>query len=277
MPRISINGVGTDQLSILDRGFQYGDGVFETIAYENGQLQFWDDHVERLQAGARTLGITPAPESILLDDIKNIVKNNKEAQIVKIMLTAGCGERGYKRSGVGDSNRMVIVYKWNNHSETRPDAKLRFCSHTISENPSLSGLKHLNRLDSVLARNEWNNEYDEGLMQNHAGHVIEGTMSNIFAIKGEVLYTPELGNCGVEGIIRKHVLLIAKDLNMSIQVINIKNNDLLAMDELFITNSIIGIWPVSTLETKIFNNNVKTMAFIEKFEKRIATHAKIIS
>ncbi len=244
MQRISINGIETKHLSVMDRGLHYGDGLFETIAFRSGQLEFWDEHLKRMKHGAKVLGITFPGDDVFLQDVENLAKPLPTGNyVIKLLLTRGISERGYRQ--ISSDNPTRIVMSSDLPERTKQSAKIYLCKHPVSVNPVLAGIKHLNRLDNVLARREWDDAFDEGFMFNVDGNLVEGTMSNVFGIKNNALFTPELDQCGVSGIVREQVLLIAKENDIKINIQNMTIDDIAAMDEIFITNSIIGLWPVS--------------------------------
>ena len=123
-----------------------------------------------------------------------------------------------------------------------------YCETTLSENKKLAGIKHLNRLEQILARNEWGtDEFQEGLMLTKQGHVIDGTMSNIFAVMDSKIFTPGLSLCGVTGVMRKTVVNIAKEKGFAIYEKEFSKSELEMADELFLTNSLFGIWPIKLI------------------------------
>ena len=114
----------------------------------------------------------------------------------------------------------------------------------------LAGLKHLNRLEQVLARAEWQDTaYAEGLLCDTSGRVIEGVFSNLFLIKDGELITPDLSRCGVAGVMRAEILQQAQSLGISQTVRDVSYAELVAADEVFVCNSLYGIWPVCALAT----------------------------
>ena len=146
--------------------------------------------------------------------------------------------------------------------------ELFICKQQVSINENLAGLKHLNRLENVLARNEWNdktkNNIIDGLMLNASQHVIEGSMSNLFAIKDKQLFTPDLGLSGVNGIMREIIIGLASKNNIKTSVINLTMDDLYAMDELFISNSLIAMKAVTKLGDSLYKDLAVTrMIFAE--------------
>jgi len=249
-----INGVVDSCIDVCDRGFQYGDGLFETIAYKNSQLQLWDAHMQRLRHGCDRLSLGVVDEALWLDDIKQL--QLKEDAVIKLIISRGVSGRGYTYNTSNNVTRVTAVSLWPNYTRDNfQGIATTFCKTPISINPVLAGIKHLNRLDNVLARNEWHSaDIAEGFMLDHNQHVIEGTMSNVFCVLGEELYTPSLQQCGVAGVMRQRVLEYAKVQGVSVNIIEISKLNFLQMDSIFITNSLIGIWPVK----KIIEDGVVT-------------------
>jgi 4-amino-4-deoxychorismate lyase len=140
----------------------------------------------------------------------------------------------------------------------------------------MAGLKHFNRLENVLARNEWiDNSIAEGLMLDDHGNVIEGTMSNVFAAKDGELHTPQLNRAGVSGVMRAHVINLAKQQNLIVHEHDISLSTLRQMDEVFLTNSLIGIWPVKKIQATDFTVGRITQLLIKKL--KLNDYAQAIS
>jgi 4-amino-4-deoxychorismate lyase len=277
MRRISINGINTDYLPIMDRGLHYGDGLFETIACRDGMMQLWREHIQRMEAGADALGINFPGEDRYMDDIETLIDpvRNKNC-VIKLLLTRGSGERGYRQPRNARPLRAVIISDLPDHSPELVERgiKVCLCKHPASANPVLAGIKHLNRLDNVLARSEWQDEYDEGFMLDAQGNLIEGTMSNVFFVKDGELFTPAVDQCGVKGVVREQVLLIAEKNNFKMHVKKTGVDELHMADEIFITNSVIGIWPVNHFDETSYPVGDITRRFQEALLQRINDNAK---
>lgn len=244
---ILLNGKSQDVISANDRGLHYGDGLFETLAILNGKAQFWTAHMERLLDGCSRLAI-PLPDVALLREETSRVAEGCERAVVKIIITRGSGGRGYRAPASPEPQRLVMRYPWPDYALPAEGIALRYCQTPLACNPRLVGIKHLNRLEQVLARNEWSDDtVHEGLMFDINGHVIEGTMSNLFAVSNGMMSTPDLTQCGVDGVMRRQVLSLARQLDIACDIRPMRADELEAMDELFVTNSIIGIWPVARL------------------------------
>ena len=244
-----VDGKDSAAVSLLDRGLHYGDGIFETIAVASGAPLLWNQHLHRLQGGAASLGIT-APVGALLRDWANSLCHAHERAVLKVILTRGIGGRGY-RPGPAKPSAALLVYAWPEYpASAQSGVAVRFCDTRLASQPRLAGVKHLNRLEQVLARAEWADEFDEGLMLDQAGNVIEGTMSNLFAVIDNELRTPALDTCGVEGVMRNLVLETASPWILA-KTARIRREDLGQASELFLTNSLIGIWPITRLADQL--------------------------
>ncbi len=249
-----VNGESKHSIDITDRGFQYGDGLFETLEVLNGKPLFWQQHLDRLQNGCKQLLIA-SPDSRLLYQEAVKVSAQTQQGVLKIIITRGSGGRGYRLPEVSQPTRLLSLHPKPEYPEYfyQQGINMRFCRHRLGLNPDLAGIKHLNRLEQVMARSEWqDSNIQEGLMSNIQGLVIEGTMSNVFLVKQNKIYTPVLNFSGVAGIVRGLVFDIARNLGIEIVETQITAKDIIQADELFMTNSVIGIWPVAKLEKYSF-------------------------
>ena len=246
-----INGEPGDSISVGDRGFQFGDGLFETLAVENGEPLLWDKHLRRLHSGAARLGIQ-APAAELLQHEAGQVCRGAGRGVLKIVLTRGISGRGYAPSAGAEPTRTVGLHSWPDYPARyrTHGVAVQFCHTLISRHNRLAGLKHLNRLEQVLARMELTDAYAEGLMHDETGHVVEGTMTNLFVVARDSLITPDLSHSGVEGVMRSVVLERAGALSIECRLSGLTREDFLAADEVFLTNSLIGLWPVHRIQTR---------------------------
>lgn len=253
---VLINGLPDDRIAISDRGLQYGDGLFETMAFRAGTLEFIDAHIARLIDGCRRLNIEFAQAEKLTNELHIVCQSLTDTDaIIKVIITRGSGGRGYLATSGVEPTRIISTYPLPNYPihYSQAGVKVRLCTHTLSENPALAGIKHLNRLDQVLARNEWHDsDIAEGIMLDYAGNVIEGTMSNVFIVKAGKLFTPILDKSGVAGVMRAQIILLADLLNIPVVEARVHIDDFMAADEIFISNSVIGIWPVSEMDNTVY-------------------------
>ena len=243
-------------LPVQDRGLQYGDGLFETLAVKDGRIVLLESHLQRLAEGCARLGLAMPAPAMLRTELHTAAAGPAPA-VLKLILTRGSGGRGYRPPAVPEPRRVLLRYPWPEYPAawSEEGASLRVCDTRLSIQPRLAGIKHLNRLEQVLARAEWNDTdgYQEGLMLDTEERVIEGTMSNVFASPGEgVLLTPDLSRCGVAGVMRRHILEQAAQSGIPIREAPITLDELLRAREIFLCNSVMGVWPVTALAGKRF-------------------------
>jgi 4-amino-4-deoxychorismate lyase len=251
---ILINGESRHQIDVSDRGFQYGDGVFETIEVAGGKPLFLQQHLARLREGCQALLIPPPEKSLLVAEAERMAANSDHA-VLKLMVTRGSGGRGYRQPAPLIPTRVFSLHPFPEFPSAfqTEGVVARFCRQRLARNPSLAGIKHMNRLEQVMARAEWGSDtIQEGLMCDCDGAVIEGTMSNLFVVKGGNLLTPDLSQCGIKGILRQMVVHLAHLHRIGVSELQLDQESVLEADEVFVTNSVIGIWPVKQLDEQCF-------------------------
>ena len=272
MNKILINGKKDNRISVTDRGFQYGDGLFETIAYKNNTLIYWREHLQGMNNACKVLDLEIIDEDIWLKDIKKTIKDNDQDLVIKLIYSRGEAQRGYKIPETTSPIRVVMSSPLPVYAEElyNKGVRLTICETPASSNSRLAGIKHLNKLENILARNEWSDKkIFEGLMLDDFNNVIEGTMTNLFAVKNNSLYTPILKRSGVNGIIRQRIIDLAKNDNIVTQQIEIKLDKLLEMDEIFISNSLIGLCPVNKIDTNYYKIGSITKQLMLKLQQDI--------
>ena len=253
-----INGRQTERLSALDRGLQYGDGLFETLRVVAGRPLHWRRHMARLRRGCEALAIA-MPEPALLEAEARQLCEPLDHAVLKITVTRGQGGRGYAPPAGVAPTRILATYAAPVFPASRrtEGVALRWCETRLAQNPRLAGIKHLNRLEQVLARAEWEpapgaEGIAEGLMLDNNNNVIEGTMSNLFCVRDNTLLTPDLSQCGIAGVTRERVIEAARAADIPLRETSLDVEQVLAADELFVCNSLIGIWPVRSLDRQTF-------------------------
>ena len=257
-----INGKVHAGVAVDDRGLQYGDGVFETIAVAEAGPLCLDEHCSRLREGCERLSIPPPALPVLCAEVALVSGSNPGSNpgsslgaVVKIILTRGEGGRGYAPPAEARPNRIVALYPWPAYppEHATEGVRLRFCRRRYGINPALAGIKHLNRLEQILARAEWQDPaIAEGLVMDLDDNVIEGTMSNFFMAKDRALLTSDLHACGVRGVIRQRIIGLAAGLGLAVHEQAISRELLLQADEIFLCNSLIGVWPARMLADQPF-------------------------
>ena len=264
-----INGKFADELAAHDRGLHYGDGLFETITVENMQLLCWDEHLKRLERGCIKLNIAVPDKNLLKNEVSALI-NTESQGVIKIIISRGQGGRGYKILENIAPTRIISLYPWPNYynENSSSGVKTRICKYRYAKNPFLAGIKHLNRLEQILARSEWNdNSIAEGIVMDSENYIIEGTMSNIFCIIGKTLYTPDLSACGIEGIVRGKIIELASNLKFNVEIKKISLGFLMNAEEIFMCNSIIGVWPVNIIDETKFSKHKKTQNIIKTLQE----------
>jgi 4-amino-4-deoxychorismate lyase len=255
LPVIRVNGRESRRISALDRGLHYGDGVFTTLAVRGGAPLLLDRHLARLAHDCQRLSI-PCPHLPLLRDEAVRLPWKQARAVLKITITRGEGGRGYRVPDECCPTRLLALHPWPEYSD-HPAADgiaARVCNLRLGRNPALAGVKHLNRLEQVLARSEWDNpEILEGILLDSDGAVVEGVMSNLFWVKEGCLFTPLLDQCGVAGVMRALVLELAARHGLIAGEIRAPLSTVLEADEVFFTNSVIGLWPARVLDGRVFS------------------------
>jgi len=251
-----INGRSDVNLSPLDRGFAYGDGLFRTIRVTGGSPQHWPLHYTKLLEDCNVLGIVCPAAELLLSDIKQLLTDHHDA-VIKIMITRGEGARGYALPALAQPTRVVIrsplpTYPLANFEE---GVRLHLCEMRLAFQPKSAGIKHLNRLENVMARMEWSDPgIADGVLLDIHENVIEGTMSNLFARFGTRLITPDLSRCGVAGITRQQILKLAPKLGLTPGVEDISLTKLMKADEIFMCNSLFGAWQIRQFNHRVWEH-----------------------
>lgn len=254
---IMVNGHLSELHSVRDRGLAYGDGLFETIAVKQRQPLLWDLHWERLASGCRRLKMDCPQEQALRSELAQLLgqadPDEQQQCVVKIIITRGIGSRGYRVDESSTATRIIMLNPWpefpaSNHHE---GVHCVLCDTRLAAQPLLAGIKHLNRLEQVMARMEWRaDNIAEGIMLDQQNNVIEGTMSNIFFVRTATeLVTPSLPLCGIEGVQRSNVIKLSEQLDIRVSKEAISRDQLSGYNEAFLTNSLIGIWPVRVIGT----------------------------
>jgi 4-amino-4-deoxychorismate lyase len=246
-----VDGQPLASLPLSDRGLAYGDGLFETIQVRDGQPRLLERHLQRLGEGCARLRLDC--DQVLLRQELTAFCAALGQGVAKLLLTRGDGLRGYAPPTQSAARRIFLgsaLPEYPAHNAEQ-GVQLFPCQTRLAEQPLLAGLKHLNRLEQVLARSEWQDpQYAEGLVLDQAGRVIEGVFSNLFLVSGGVLKTPSLERCGVAGVMRAELLAAASRMGLVPQVRDVTLDELYRADEVFLCNSLYGVWPVRRLQQR---------------------------
>ena len=239
---------GAEPLSAIacdDRSLRYGDGLFETVRVLAGKAVLMEQHWARLSVGCERLGLPDEP--IWRTHVASFLADRHDG-ILRIQVSAGSGGRGYARPSI--CHPILILHWFDESMPPRDWSEQGVCmaeaSLRLAEQPALAGIKHSNRLEQVLLRQELSAtpECQEAVVYDQSGRVIEGVFSNIFFVRDGQLHTPALGRCGVRGVLRDALLDACDSQGITAVVGDFTRDDLLSADTIFFVNSVNGLWPV---------------------------------
>ncbi|QZY54812.1 aminotransferase class IV [Crassaminicella profunda] len=244
-----------------NEGFQYGYGLFETLKVHTGKVYFIDEHLKRLNSSCKELNIG------LHYDLK-LIKKYIEDLMISNHIVSGVVKIIYAKNK--DSYDLLITTRQNMYNKERYEKGFMVSFATTRKNQyaKLTYIKSNNYLENILAKQEaLQNGYDEAIFLNVDGILSEGTCTNIFFVKEKTIYTPSI-SCGIlPGIMRKKVIDLINILGLPLKIGTFQKEDLFHANEIFLTNSLMDIMPVSKLNNKIFNLDQCpiTTLLIEKF------------
>lgn len=260
---VLINGEFDDRVSVFDRAYLYGQSVFETIAVIAGKPALLNRHINRLEKGCDILSIPFDIKrlnqyiDILLDNLNPSIKASfDESRVIRITITMGQGGRGYANPKLPRPTYILSEHDYPKHPSElyRNGIELGVSDVKLAHQPILAGVKHGNRLEQIVARSRWKPHWQEALLLDSDDNVIEGTQSNVIALKGDLAVTPLLDQCGVDGVMKNWVLRKLKDTGFSCEAVRLSVTDISEADEVMLTNSVIGVWPVKQFESHQFED-----------------------
>ncbi|RLA06229.1 MAG: aminodeoxychorismate lyase [Gammaproteobacteria bacterium] len=243
-----INGKIGTKISINDRSFLYGDGLFETILLKNNQPIFFQEHLDRLEKGMNILNINMLDNFIhnLKLEVYEFIDGFVDA-VLKIIVTRGESQRGYGFDENIQPN--VILQLFNLPTIKKNSLHVTICHNKLPTEPFYNGIKHNNRLPQIIARLQAQKlNMDEGIMLDEDDNIICATSANLFVIKDQITLTPKLNKCGIHGITSAKILDILSVKGYNISICNIKIGDILKSNGCFATNSIMGIRQISHID-----------------------------
>ena len=243
---ILINGAAADSVAVTDRGLAYGDGVFRTVVVSQGTPRCWSRQYRKLEQDCAALAIA-CPAGDLLSKELARAAGATGVRVGKIIVTRGNGARGYAPPQPSAPTRIVTATALPQHPAafSRSGITIHLCQIRLASQPRLAGVKHLNRLENVLARAEWSDpSIAEGLLLDEDGHAISGTMTNLFIVEGGSVFTPGLSRCGVAGVTRERIMEAAISRGMDCREDRLTWQRVLAAQEVLLVNSVVGAWQV---------------------------------
>lgn len=248
---ILVDGQPNAGVDARDRGLAYGDGVFRTMRTRDGRPLWWRDQYAKLADDCAALMLACPDEAVLRAEVCRVAAAGEG--VAKIVITRGAGARGYALPPGQTVTRIVLSSPLPAYAQAAAgeDIVARWCALRLARQPRLAGIKHLNRLENVLARAEWDDpSVAEGLLCDEGGAVIGGVMSNLVIARDGELLTPELSQCGVAGVARARLLRAAPRLGVRMHVERLSPAAILAADEVMLCNSVIGVRRVARLDDK---------------------------
>ena len=261
-------------VSVFDRGFLYGDGLFETMRVFRGKPFRWEQHLERLQRGAAFLKIklpfTPDALRAFADEL--IAQNKMPDTLLRLTLSRGIGARGYSPKGAENPTVVMSLHPTPvPENNSPPRWKLITSPHHLPANEPLAQFKTCNKLAQILARAEADAAgADEALLLNTDGFVIEGASSNLFWIERDTICTPPLASGILSGVTRAVVLEICQQLGFQIREANITNEQLKRADGIFVSLSSFGVVEVVSVGGDIVKASSTCKQIQESYTKLVA-------
>ncbi len=246
---VLVNGLPDACVSPSDRGFTLGDGVFRTLRLEAGKPVWWEEHFAKLMADCQQLDLVCPSRAEWEQDIAWLSVRWPDA-VLRLTVTRGPGPRGYRLPEAPYPTRIATASPLPELPDPLAESgvTLRVCDLRLGRQPRLAGAKHLNRLENVLARAEWDDPaIDEGLLLDEAGWVVSGVMSNLFLWHEGVLSTPRLYRCGVSGVTRARLMRRALAIGLTVRETDLTLDSLLQAEAVFLTNSLIRLRFVAKL------------------------------
>ena len=241
-----IDGQPSEHAAPLDRGLEFGDGLFETMAVCDGRVRLLERHLQRLQAGCAALQLPMPAVDVLKAQIAHAAATPGTA-VLKLLMTRGPGGTGY--GSLPDAPARCYLVASGARRPPSGGARVVRLASPIGQQPRLAGLKHLNRLEQVMLKRDLTAlNADEGLVCDSEGRLVCGVMSNVFLSIDGVLVTPALERCGIAGVMRGALLDHLASVGAPVQVRDVALDECARAGEIFLTNALVGIWPVIELD-----------------------------
>lgn len=249
---VLVDGAFTDSFPADDRGLMYGDGVFRTLRVVDSRPIWWEEQLLKLTEDCARIGLQAPVPDVWNADLA-LMAPCLTSGVLKLMVTRGSGPRGYRSPLRPQSRRCMSYDVTSGHTGMAQtlDLNLRVCSLRLGWQPILAGVKHLNRLENVMARAEWGDaDIHEGLLLDQSDRVISGVMSNLFIWTQNQLLTPRLHQCGVAGVARARLMRLASEHGLDVKETELNLQAVFEADEVMMTNSVWGLRRVARLESK---------------------------
>lgn len=271
-----LDGAPAAALPLPDRGLEFGDGLFETLLLRQGEPLYPDFHWQRLQLGLQVLGF---PDCLTLarkqlqTAARDVHSRGWPWTALRLTVSRGAGPRGYAPPQ-DTTPRIILCATQLDRDCGHMGSSVALCVATVrwSVQPLLAGIKHLNRLEQVLAAAECHSTLaEEAVMLDQQGHLASVTAGNLFLLRNGELITPALRDCGIEGTRRR--LLIerwAPAIGLSVKESTLTLEDLDLADEVFYSNSLLGVRPVGRLGARLWHAHPVCEALFQQYQDDLA-------
>ncbi len=262
------------RISVFDHGFLYGDGIFETLRAYSGRIFRREDHLHRLFESARKISLVIPGDrqklgEILLESLKT---NQCRDAVLRLSVSRGAGPPGLDPDLCPTPTLTVMTRPFQGYPEKMYDAGISIALVKVRKNLPEAldpGIKSTNFLNNILAKIEAKEAgADEGILLNHNGFLTEGTVSNLFFVKSQLLCTPSTASGILEGVSRKVVLEIANEEGIPVKEGLFPSEDLVAASEIFMTNTTYEVMPVSRVDQQTVQTGPITRRIRQAFRKR---------
>jgi len=251
LPAVWVDGEPARSLPLPDRGLDFGDGLFETLLLHFGRPVLLDYHLQRLGAGLETLAF-PDCLGWAAAELERVCFELDEFPwaAVRLTITRGAAPRGY--APPPHTTPRVIISAAQLEQDRRgfpAPSRLGWATIRWSSQPFLAGIKHLNRLEQVLAAREAQTlGYDEMVVRDQGGDIVSVCAGNLFMVVDNSLMTPPLQTCGIAGTRRRAVMeMWAPSLSLAIEEVPLTDSRMAQASEIFFCNSLKGLQPVGSL------------------------------
>lgn len=246
-------------VSPLDRSFNYGDGLFTTMQVQGGAIKLWPLHLQRLQHGAARLGFAEVDWPAVQQQVQAAI--TAEQQVVKLLVSRGEGGRGYATDALSLPKIYLSTSAMPDYRRQREQGvRMQLARLQLAVQPLLAGLKHNNRLEQVLLKQELaTTDAEELLVLDQQGFITEASAANVFLHRDGRWHTPALERAGVAGVMRQHIMQQA-----DITLVNWQAAELTAVDAMFICNALMGIVPVCSIAGRALS-----LSTVQQFIKQV--------
>ena len=252
-------------ISPLSQAMMFGYGLFETLKVSNGKILFFDEHFDRFQSGCKILKLNfHKNKSEVKDDCYRLLKlNSIQNGVLKVL---------YAKND--DEDYLLLTTRINSYKEEDYLRGFKIMISEVKRNQYsvLTFIKSNNYMENILSKQEASESgFDEVIFLNLDDYLAEGSVSNIFWIKGDIVYTPSI-ECGLlPGIVREKVIRSLDKLDLTVKFGMFTIDDITNADEVFVTNSVMDIMPVCQIEKKLFNIEEAsiTQRITKEYEKLI--------